>query len=876
MNLARTQFISLITKGITMVLGIVQVIIVVKILSPAEYGLVGLVMSIGALIGVSQHLGIVDGAIREIAVRNKKDEVGKVFWVSNVARQVVTLPLSLLLIGFAGFIAVRAYHRPEIIGLLQLYAAVLVLQGLQDVLGATLTGLKRFGELYAVQIITAGLNVAVFGYLTWQFSIVGFFWAVIVTTAAMVLLLGILVWRQLRGYLQLPSWFDVKHYGGDVMRIGAFMYLSRILFVAWQRLPILILGGVLRLEDLGSLNVAQAFGSKLTIVAAALSEVNLAWMSTLFATQQDEFRHVVQRNMQRVLLLMTGLTLVLVFFTPEILRYVIGTEYLPAERLILVTTVAFFLYALTDIGTSSLFVSAAQSRLRASIYGLMGLVTALSIAALYWFKPDSFLATLAVLAGVLVAYITMVWLAKRRFNVQLLTPHLMFFLFGLGGSVLWLLTQPGLWARVILFALLSGYILWESHRQKLLPFDSLRLLRINRRPPPPQPTAPKIICFAGAAFDQPAWTNRQHMMWRVSQRYPVLYIEPRGWIVRSLWQHARRPKQLVRFIRRWFTYEQRSATFFIKAQWNLIPGSREIKLISRFNHWLNRAWVKLTATRLGFSGTQLVVWLYDTEAAEYLASWPGATVLYDCVDDHAAQAGVDRNPQRVREEEEIILRRADLVTVTSQRLLAMKRPFNTNTQLVVTAGNVEAFLSPSPVTPEMAKIPSPIIGTVGALDRYKIDFELIEETARRRPHWNFVFVGAPVLDRYTPALARLKKLPNVHVLGAVLPDKVPGYAQAFDVCIIPYRSNEYNKASFPLKFWEFMALGKPLVVSGLPELKAYQPLIHYAESAEGFVAAIETSLAHGTTDAAKQVALAREHTWEKRVARVLHLLEPLL
>ncbi len=858
MDLARTQFISLVTKGITMALGIVQVVIVVRLLSRAEYGLVGLVMSIGSLIGVSQHLGIVDGAIREIAVRSRKSEIGKVFWVSNLARQVVTLPLSLLLFGFASMIAVQLYHRPEIVGFLQLYAAVLVLQGLQDVLGATLTGLKRFTELYVVQIITAVLNVAVFGYFTWQASVSGFFWAVIVTTAAMVLLLGILVGRQLRGYLRVPTWQEIKHYGRDVMRVGAFMYLSRILFVAWQRLPILILGGVLAAEELGSLNVAQAFGSKLTIIAAALSEVNLAWMSTLFATQQAEFRQVVQRNMQRVLLLMTSLTLVLVFFTPEILQYVIGAEYLPAERLILVTTVAFFLYALTDIGTSSLFVSADQSRLRALIYGLMGVVTVVPIGLLYWVQPDSFLATLAVLAGVLAAYITMVIVAKRRFAVQLLTPHLMFFLIALAGSVVWLFTQPGLTARIILFALLAGYILWESHRQKLLSFERLRIT-------PRRTDITKIICFAGAPYDLAAWTNRQHMMTRLSEYYPVLYVEPRVWIARSLFKPG--------FWRHWLWYGQRGKQLYIKAQWNLIPGSREVKVIAWFNHYLNRWCLKAWAWWLGFHGEKLVLWLYDTEAAEYLSAWPRATVVYDCVDDHGAQAGVDRNPQRVQEEEAAIIKRSILVLTTSRRLFELKRHQHSNVNLLLNAGDVTAFLKSVAVAPEIAALPKPVIGTVGALDGYKIDFELLLQVARRRPAWQFALVGEPVLDHGNTLLEELQALSNVHLLGSVDHRVVPSYVQGFDVCIIPYRSNAYNAASFPLKFWEFMATGKPVVVTGVPELKEYRTLIGYADSAEEFEKNIETALRLASLAQGEQRrALAQEHTWEQRVQQAIILL----
>src|SRR3989344_8175319 len=364
MNLARVQMLSLATKAVTLALGIVQAFLVIHFLSRAEYGLVGLVMSIGSVIGVTQHLGVVDGAIREIAVLKKREEIGKVFWVAHLVRQVVTIPLTIGLIALAGSIAARVYGRPEITMYIQIFAASLILQGLQDVLGATLTGMKKFIELYAVQVVTAAINIAVFGWLTWQHGVAGFFWAVIVTTSIMVGIYAVIIGRHLGGALRLPSWADIRQYTRGVMRVAGYMNIARILFVVWQRLPLLLLGGVVAADRLGDFNLALTFGSKLLIVASALSEVNLSLMSSLFATRREEFAQTVTRNMQRVLVLLAGLTLLLIFFTPEILHIPILLEYLPAQGLVVIMTVAFFLYALIDIGTSSVFVSADRPRLR--------------------------------------------------------------------------------------------------------------------------------------------------------------------------------------------------------------------------------------------------------------------------------------------------------------------------------------------------------------------------------------------------------------------------------------------------------------------------------------------------------------------------------
>ncbi|MBI1833831.1 MAG: oligosaccharide flippase family protein [Candidatus Andersenbacteria bacterium] len=873
MNLARTQLLSIITKGITTALGIAQSIIIVRILSPAEFGLTGLVMSIGSVIGVSQHLGIVDGAIREIAVRKNKRHIALVSWVAHLVRQSVTLPLSLGLFLAAPFIADSIYGRPEIVPYIQIFAAALIFQGLQDVLGATLTGMKRFKQLYVVQIITAAINIPIFGFLTWQYGIGGFFWAIVVTTLIMVMLMGVDAVRALTGHLSLPSRSDIKQFGRAVLRVGAYMYLARIFFVLWQRSPLLILGGVLAADQLGYLNISMTFGSRLTILAMALSEVNLAWMSSLFVDKPDEFRMRVTKNMHRVFIFMLGITAVLLFFTPEILRYIIGAEYLPAESIIYLMTTAFFLYSLLDIGTSSLFVPANNPRQRAVIFIALTAVTGVILLWLLLSAPSALLASAGMLAGAVVSYFLMLFLA-RQYGVTMISASLLFMLVLLAGSVAWLLTNPALPMRIVVFALFALYVGWESVRNKLLPNVAELLaseadnnLSSNM----------KIICFAGGFYDSTMWTNRQHIMSRISKQHPVLYVEPRVWILRHMWRSILHPSSLMHFLQKLIWWQKKHDGLYTIAQWNIIPGSRESKVVSHINHVLNRYSVLLKARLLGFSRTA-VVWIYDTEAAEYLSAFPQAHVVYDCVDDHAAQAGVDRNSQRVGEEEQTIMSRAQLVTVTSHKLFELKKRFNPNTQLVLNAGDVEHFLSPAPSNHKLyAKIQEikthgPVLGSVGALDSYKVDFDLLLSVAQRMQTWQFVFIGKPVVDTKIPALQKFQSLKNVHVLGQVHRQDVPPLVHLFDVCLIPYKHSRYNSASFPLKFWEFMATGKPLIVSGLPELKPYEPLSKYVKSAEEFITATKAELAGANENAMKRIKLSKQHSWEKRTQQLLHLL----
>ena len=869
MNLGKIQLLSISTKAITTVLGIIQSIIIIRVLSPTEFGITGLVMSIGGVIGVSQHLGIVDGAIREIAVRKNKNEIGKVFWVSHIARQMVTIPLSLLLALLAGIVAVKIYHRPEIIPFIQIFAWALILQGFQDVLGATLTGMKKFVHLYAIQIITATINIAVFGFLTWKYHVAGFFWSIIITTLLMVILIGGIVAKELKGHLAFPSLLEIRQYGRNLLHISIFMYISRIFYVIWQRLPILILGGILTGDQLGYLNVSLTFGSKLIILAAALSEVNLSWMSTLFATSMKKFLGAAEHTMHRVLILLSLITVTLIFFIPEILHIIIRKPaYYPATPYIIIMTMAFFLYSLLDIGTSSLFVPANKPKLRAITFGILTIASALGSAIAIYSGNAILISVIAMCTSAVIAYVFMVIVAWRTFSVRLIPLRIAGILVILLGSAVFLYTNPSLGIRISVYILIALYILNEAYHH---------LMKVEAPSDAQHKTA--IICFAGALYDQSSWTNRQHIMARVSKKYPVLYVEPRIWIARYVLENILHPKKITQFFIRSTRYEKKSDMLFVKSQWNLIPGSREFAWISKINHYFNRKSVYSAAKSLGFMEGAIVIWIYDTEAAEYLPMFKDATVIYDCVDNHASQAGVNRNATRVHDEEREILKRADLVTVTSKHLFKLKRKHAKNVHLVLNAGDVELYEQAiSAEAKEKAHhalhaIPHPILGSVGALDAYKYDFDLLVASAKKNPTWHFVFVGSPIVDKNTPALKILTKLSNVHMVGSIPRADVPAYVQHFDICLIPYKSNEYNRSSFPLKFWEFMATGLPVVATGLPELEEYEPLIGYAQNKKEFNTDIATQLAQKNTDSEKRKKLAHQHGYDQRVKELMKLLE---
>ncbi|MCB0250929.1 MAG: glycosyltransferase, partial [Anaerolineae bacterium] len=99
-----------------------------------------------------------------------------------------------------------------------------------------------------------------------------------------------------------------------------------------------------------------------------------------------------------------------------------------------------------------------------------------------------------------------------------------------------------------------------------------------------------------------------------------------------------------------------------------------------------------------------------------------------------------------------------------------------------------------------------------------------------------------------------------------------------DVCLIPYRLNEQTRHVNPLKVYEYLAGGKPVVATPLPELAQFGNTVRLAGDAAGFIAAVEASLPE-TADPLAQAtrrAVAAANTWDLRVARMIELVDSAL
>ncbi len=279
----------------------------------------------------------------------------------------------------------------------------------------------------------------------------------------------------------------------------------------------------------------------------------------------------------------------------------------------------------------------------------------------------------------------------------------------------------------------------------------------------------------------------------------------------------------------------------------------------------------LSNMQLGLEG---ILSLCGAKDPVYMVQFPGwaqlacrqknvrpGRLVFDIMDEHS---GFSSNAEDALADEENLTRRADLVIASSDRLYATAVNRNPKTILVRNGAEFEHFHRPRSNGRLEEYGDKPVIGYYGAISDW-FDMDLLITCARKRPDWNFVLIGFTQGADISQAAA----LQNVHFLGEKPYAELPGYLADFDVCIIPFKIIPLTLATNPVKFYEFMCAGKPVVSVRLPELEHYASHCFLAADADEFVVLIEKALLADLPETVGQrVALGRENSWDSRAETI--------
>ncbi len=373
-----------------------------------------------------------------------------------------------------------------------------------------------------------------------------------------------------------------------------------------------------------------------------------------------------------------------------------------------------------------------------------------------------------------------------------------------------------------------------------------------------------IVCFAPNRWDD-IWRNRHQIMTRLARQNRILFVEP-GRHLRQITPDVRRngPRALSRA--NVFSPLENLWVY----QWpNYAPKTGRSPL-DEITFALRKQSLRSTLRRLNMANP--ILWVFQYNLGEMIGRLDERLVIYHAVDEYSAYVSdyedAGRRSETIKDMEANVIATSDMVFVTSPALYESKRHLHPSITLVENGVDYELFANPTPESSypiDLLDIPHPLIGYVGVINE-KLNLELLTTIARKQPQWHFVLVGPVALKNEKNQLERLRSLPNVHLTGRKPVDLLPRYIHAFDVCLIPYKRNEWTRNISPLKLYEYLAAGVPIVSTGIPATEKFTDTVWLACDPDAFSQAISQALdADSPERRRKQQALAKNHTWDRRV-----------
>ncbi len=231
-------------------------------------------------------------------------------------------------------------------------------------------------------------------------------------------------------------------------------------------------------------------------------------------------------------------------------------------------------------------------------------------------------------------------------------------------------------------------------------------------------------------------------------------------------------------------------------------------------------------------------------------------IVYDCMDEHS---GFSTNTKEMLSFEKNLIEESNLVIASSQFLFEKCKAISEKVSLIRNGVEFEHFNRIKYMDP-ISHIKAPVIGFFGAISEW-FDAGMVYHAASRNPQWQFVLIG----DTFLGDVQILKKLPNVHFLGEKPYQELPNYLNRFDVACIPFLRNKLTIAMNPVKLYEYLSAGKPVVSVELPEVNIYPGYYYPVRTRDEFEKQIMAALDENTSEKERsRIEFAKRNTWDDR------------
>ena len=279
--------------------------------------------------------------------------------------------------------------------------------------------------------------------------------------------------------------------------------------------------------------------------------------------------------------------------------------------------------------------------------------------------------------------------------------------------------------------------------------------------------------------------------------------------------------------------------------------------------------LRQTLKRLGFETT--VVWSFFPPLMPYLEPLKAELTIFDAVDNWAEHSSYTKIKARLLDDYQYIKKHSQVIFTVSEDL---QKLFDNQPNVYWLPNGVDLKHYQQPgrlVNRDIADLPRPIIGYIGVIQK-RVDLPLIKFLAEKNPDKSFVLCG-PVW--YAEDSKELQPLPNEHFLGYKEYSSSPMYIQQFDVCLIPHKQDDFIASTNPMKMYEYLACGKPVVATAGSGAEMFRDHIYIADGYDDFQAKLLLALSDKDDEdkARTKKTLMERYTWSKTVDAMVEIVD---
>ncbi len=315
------------------------------------------------------------------------------------------------------------------------------------------------------------------------------------------------------------------------------------------------------------------------------------------------------------------------------------------------------------------------------------------------------------------------------------------------------------------------------------------------------------------------------------------------------------------------TVIKRSATFKVSKVSEKLYVYSDINFV--FSPLMTVNNIKKIALKLNFG--DLVLWSFNPFIAPYWQKFGSKLIVFDAVDNWSAHSSYIKMQARLKKAYELVKNEADIIYTVSKNLLNF---FEDQANVHWIPNGVDFIhynKQYSLINRDIADVKKPIIGYIGIIQE-KVDLDLVHYLAEKNPDKSIVLVG-PIWDEQSLQKKELKNYKNIHFLGYKSYEEAPMYIQQFDIGIVPHRANDFSVSTNPMKVYEYLACGKPVVSTENVGTENMNDIIKVASGYEDFNQLVNEALQASSTEQVQaRQDFAKKYSWYNTVEKMLDLI----